>query len=53
MDGPVSTSTTQSYLLLTEMPYAVDNWENDNLKKRQIAILVVKNELTFEHLKEA
>lgn len=49
MDGPVSTSTIQSYLLLTKILYVVDNWENDNFKNRQIAFLVVKNEPTFEH----
>lgn len=50
MDGPISTSTIRSYLLLTKILYVVHNWENDNFKKRQIAFLVVKNGPTFEHL---
>lgn len=50
VDGLISTSTIHSYLLLTKILYAVDNWETDNFKNRQIAFLVVTNEPTFEHL---
>lgn len=53
MDGPVSTSVIYGYLLPTEMLYVVVTCENNNLKKRQTAILVLKNQPTFEHLRGA
>lgn len=53
MDGPIPTSTIQSYLFLTKILYMEHNWENDNLKRRQFVFLFVKNGPTFEHITEA